>query len=222
MTLENIPKGYSVPVDNGCWYFMKATRSSLICVALCSFGLFTSAAFAEDSYSWTDKNGRVFYGSTPPANASSVTKLRTKGLSRYSSDRMLKRLGWGESKSEPKTLSKSGSSSTAKKMDHVPAPASLSQGDIQLELDNNKQVLNCRVPIKNSGSKEAKEISVAFEFADGTLVPGVGPDVIAPGSTADYSIPKELAPITLHAKSNGENPAQDVPPPRVIIHGVED
>jgi hypothetical protein len=36
-----------------------------------------AAAASAQTYKWVDRNGRVQYGDTPPADASSVTRLRT-------------------------------------------------------------------------------------------------------------------------------------------------
>jgi hypothetical protein len=191
-------------------------QRGLLCLAIISFTLlllaFQSSSLAEDSYSWVDRNGHVFYGSTPPKDAQSVKKVPTKYLSRYSSDKMLKRLGWNTSKT-------SHSGKDEKKNSPPALPATLEQGDLRIEFNEQQQVTSCTVPIRNTGTGNAAEISVAFDFSDGTLVPGVGPDSIAANSAADYSIPRELLPLTLHLES-GKEQDQNAIMPKVIMHGV--
>lgn len=176
--------------------------------------VFHSLGYAEDSYSWTDRNGHVFYGSTPPKDAQSVKKLPTKYLSRYSSDKMLKRLGWNTVKTPHPTTGKE-----EKKTSRSAQPAALEQADLRIEFNEQHQVTSCVIPVRNTGTTNAVEISVAFDFPDGTLVPGVGPDTIAANSAADYSIPKELLPLTLRAQE-GKEEDQNSFTPKVIIHGV--
>ena len=171
-----------------------------------------SVSVAQDSYQWTDRNGRVFYGSTPPKNAVSVTRLQTKALSRYSSDKMLHRLGW-------KNQSTTKASDSTKKSVAPVHPAKLTAGEVKLDISPEGKVSSCTVPVQNSGESSANEISIAFDFPDGTLVPGVGPNTIAPNSSADYSIPSELLPLPLHLdKTSDEQKAN--PTPKVVVHGV--
>jgi hypothetical protein len=188
----------------------------LLCVIVVIFALFLlvfhSSSLAEDSYSWVDHNGHVIYGSTPPKDAQSVKKLPTKYLSRYSSDKMLKRLGWNTSKTPH--------SAKGEKKDFRPAqPVTLEQGDLRIEFNEQQQITSCVVPLRNTGANNAAEISLAFDFPDGTLVPGVGPDSIAANSAADYSIPKELLPLTIRLEPGKEQDQNSIMP-KVIIHGI--
>lgn len=174
--------------------------------------LLPAKAAADDSYSWRDANGRLVYGSTPPPQASSVTKLNTKGISRYSSDRLLKRLGW-----EKKETKSDVPERPVKRRPASAQAAQLEAEQPQIALNEKKEITGCKVAVRNTGEKAASEISVAFEFADGTLVPGVGPDDIAAGQSGDYQVPEELLPIELHL----QNETAEAPLPRVILHGME-
>ncbi|HQH28373.1 MAG TPA: DUF4124 domain-containing protein, partial [Oligoflexia bacterium] len=172
--------------------------------------LIARPAAAEDSYQWTDRQGRVFYGSNPPKNALSVTKLPPKALSRYSSDRMLSRLGWKGQKTNSKTQ-------PAEKKPITPArPAALEAEEARVELDEQGQVKSCVAAVRNNGESSAVEINIAFDFPDGTLVPGVGPNSISPNSSADYAVPNELLPLQVKAEESADG-AKTAPKPRVIV-----
>ena len=173
-----------------------------------------TAARAQDSYSWVGKDGRVYYGNTPPKEGDSVTKLHTKTLSRYSSDKMLKRLGV-----QAANKAQHASAEQRKQPLRETTPAHLEQAELHVDVNDKGQVISCIVSVRNTGTKEAKEVSVAFDFPDGTLLPGVGPETIAPNAAADYSMPKELMPLSIKPDA-GEDGQQQVPSPRVIIHGV--
>ena len=200
-----------------------------------------ATASAGDMYQWTDRNGRAVFGSRPPRGATSVKKLKTKRLSRYSSEKMLNRLGWSrnalgsaplekrpaESKHESKpaedkalenkkTDAETAIRKTGPGSPVVPAfPTLLEHSDVIVETNRNGAIAGCTVEVNNPATSGYVDISVAFKFSNGTLVPGVGPDKIASQSFAEYKIPDTLLPIDLDEKdSPAGNSAQ------VIIHGT--
>ena len=172
------------------------------------------AASADDSYRWLDQNGRIFFGSNPPKDALEVTKLPNKALSRYSSDRVLKRLG-GPAKPAKTPIPEM----SPKKPIRALQSAQLEQGELRVDMNEAGQVISCAVAVRNTGASEAKEVSIAFDFPDGTLIPGVGPETIAGNSAADYAVPKELLPLSLKGAAQ-EGKDTSPPSPRVIIHGA--
>lgn len=49
--------------------------------------------------------------------------------------------------------------------------------------------------------------------SDGTLIPGVGPDSLAPGEEGTYLVPDELLPVVIKNVENDSEP----PKPQVTI-----
>lgn len=181
--------------------------------------LFPSSSSADGFYRWSDKGGRTVYGSKPPAGARDVKLLHGKPLSRYSSDKMLNRLGWKNQPNKQKS-GKGKSASGGKSNTELPVnaqPAKLEHETPQVSYDESGSVSACQVKINNSGKLPAQEVSTAFEFSDGTLIPAIGPETIKAESSAVYTIPEELLPLRIARK--GEK--MDEPePPQVIVHGA--
>lgn len=183
-------------------------------VTLTAFDLLSSPAYAQ-SYSWQDSKGRTFYGSKPPANARNVKTLKTPRISRYSSTKVLNRLGWKQNQAAP------GESKPPppKQKNELPidaAPAQLAHDEPVISFDAEKNVTDCKVMVENKGGMVAYELSVAFEFFDGSLIPAVGPGSIEPGGKQEYRIPKDLLP--LHLTGDPESVEGEVV--RVILHGA--
>ena len=193
-------------------------------LALIVFAFFSTAqiAGADNAYSWKDSSGRVVFGSRPPRNARGLKKLNTPTLSRYSSDKVLKRLGHTPEKSPWKnTRARMDKKSSAPKPHEENLSfiaAELEHGEVSVQSDEKARITSCVVRVKNIGTNEARDISVAFEFADGSLVPGVGPGTLSANSEGEYSLPQELLPLKL--KTNQE--AELIAAPLVRVHGFTD
>jgi len=71
------------------------------------FFIFLPQNVLADAYSWIDNEGNKVFGTKPPANAQNVEAFKTKKLSRYSSDKVLKRLGTREASVEEENSSAS-------------------------------------------------------------------------------------------------------------------
>lgn len=170
--------------------------------------------WAEDAYSWKDKYGTLFYGDNPPENAIDVHPLKTKPLSRYSSDKLLD--SYGKTKEEvipaPTTNKKS-------KLDEIVDAVTglvidkkdLEQLDLAVEHNAQGQITKCEVSIKNNSSVNAGGVVVSFEFEDGSILPGSGPDTIMSNETAVFGIVPEMFPLKIKTKS--AKPAN----PKVLI-----
>jgi hypothetical protein len=179
---------------------------------------FPGSSSADGFYRWLDKGGRTVYGSKPPAGARDVKLLHGKPLSRYSSDKMLNRLGWKDQHNKQKSGSKSASGGKSNPELPVTAqPAKLEHETPQVSYDESGSVSACQVKVNNSGKLPAQEVSTAFEFSDGTLIPALGPETIEAESSAVYTIPEELLPLRIARK--GEKMGEPEPP-RVIVHGA--
>ena len=78
-----------------CTYYKKLLVSFLTVIAAITVNLTVSISTSYgESYSWKDSSGRTIYGTKPPKNARVIEPLQTKPISRYSSKKMLARLGW--------------------------------------------------------------------------------------------------------------------------------
>jgi hypothetical protein len=188
-----------------------------------------------ETFTWVDESGKLFYGTNPPKNAVGVEVLKTKKLSRYSSEQLLERLGWRASlkrdsvgnENPQSTKKETIENQIAADLEHSPVDIELSK---EASLDKKKvKISNCSVIVHNMSKSAAKDISVAFEFSDGTLVPAAGPEKISSGKSAQYNIPESLLPLEIPVKENSsENPltAQDSKPitagvmPDVLLYGV--
>lgn len=181
------------------------------------------AARADGAYSWQDSQGRTHYGSNPPRNAINVQSLSGK-FSRYSSDKLLKPY-------RGTTITETDVKETKPKKDREPPPRTITpgldalseetlvpelvQGPIVIKYDPQKRVTECSVTVKNSANIPATNVIVNFEFEDGTLVPTTGPESIDADSTAKYSVPETMLPITI----SGVRSDRPGPKPKVSIKG---
>ena len=159
-------------------------RLSLVVIVFIS--IFSATyAFADGSYRWEDKMGHTYYGSKPPAGAKNVTRLSGKGFSRYSSERMLgrykkaARLGSSSSKNlkpitqidetavEETPIVEPIKESDLPNLKTLTNSKKLEQGELSIQHDQDKNVTECAVVVKNKSDLPASRVTVAFEFPDG-------------------------------------------------------
>lgn len=95
----------------------------------------------------------------------------------------------------------------------LPTAPELTQGAVTIKLDQRKRITECRVGVQNTSNIPAQGVIVSFEFSDGTLIPGVGPDSLAPGEEGTYLVPDELLPVVIKNVENDSEP----PKPQVTI-----
>jgi hypothetical protein len=191
------------------------------------------------TYSWTDATGKTIYGTKPPKAATEVKKFNTKNLSRYSSKKVLQRLGWRASLKNPENLnsqvkkqsSEQAFDSALKSENETPSnstPANLEHGPISLGFaeggpshDTSTTIDKCEVTVSNLGSRKASEVNVAFEFEDGTLIPATGPDSIEAGKTEKYFVPDGLLPLEIVLPETDEEAENSAIMPKVFLHGIQ-
>lgn len=89
--------------------------------------------------------------------------------------------------------------------------ASLEQSRLKVVLDpdNARIINNCKIDITNIGNISAKQIDVAFEFRDGTLVAASGPRNIKPGELRTYKMALDLLPFKLNFALSETRPERD-------------
>ena len=205
---------------------LRFTHSLIFPTALFSIALFSTEtlapiqpARAEDVFSWTDASGRKVFGSKPPASANRVAPVKKITLGRYSSDKVLRSLGKSPGASSRKASAGGTNPQPSAGVDERTSfdSVALESGEVQIKRDEQQRVTECVVAIKNSTALDAGDVSVAFEFPEGTLVPAVGPSKVAANSEQLFTLPKELIPLKL--KLNGAPPEKAAQPPRVIVHG---
>jgi hypothetical protein len=206
------------------------TNSFLTISFFTMISLFSGLALPKqcyaDAYSWIDKNGNRVYGTKPPKGAGSVSTLKTRTLSRYSSTKVLQRMGHNES---AVAASNSGSTPSGGENSGSPAQSSSGATDIsfvaaelkaespKIIVNDDKKIIACTVTVANLNEFTAGEISVAFEFEDGSLIPAVGPSELLSKNSADYAIPEDFLPLKLEADA----PDPKAQPPKVIVHGFK-
>ena len=176
---------------------------------------------AENVYRWEDANGRVFFGPKPPTSAKNKKQIKKTTISRYSTEQMLKGLG---------TRGRLDDQDISLKEENIPLDepeeetpelpvAELSVADIDFEENAAKELKRCDAVISNTGKLPAEAVSISFAFADGSLVPAVGPSSIAPNSEAVYSIPDSALPLKLQFDSEDSKTINLEPEVRIDFEG---
>ncbi|MCB0345631.1 MAG: DUF4124 domain-containing protein [Bdellovibrionales bacterium] len=192
--------------------FVQALRIFALCTICLLLGADLAAA---QSYSWTDNQGNKFYGSNPPRGAKNVNKLKGGSFSRYSASKAL-----APYQNQISRAQMAPEKSMAKTEDSLGAPLaapSLEQGKITMDLSPENLVTSCLVDVKNSGQLDATNVTVSFEFVDGTIIQAKGPEKITGGETVQFSIPKTQLPVTVAL----EEGALKIPEPSIIMQFSE-
>ncbi len=78
-----------------------------------------------------------------------------------------------------------------------------------LDEKNSKIINNCKVDVTNTGGKIANEITIAFEFRDGTLIAATGPSRLEVGETRTYKMTLDLLPFKLNFALSRKKPEKD-------------
>jgi len=159
----------------------------------------------QDAYKWKDSSGRTIYGNKAPQSSSNVESFETRELSTYNSSKALSRMGTEEVK-------KSMPEETTRDIGGA-GELELTTNDVEVSKNDEGQIVSVKVKVINNSEKDALDVSVAFKFADGQLVPAEGPFEIKAKGEAEYQIPKELLPVELKAGTKDE-------PPKAITHGL--
>ena len=195
---------------------------------------------AQEAYKWKDSSGHTIYGSKPPKNRSDYETFKTRELSSYSENKVLKRMGKsareakvvekevgnpGEWEAKPTTRSIVKKDGPAKQKFSQVDEVMLKSGEPRLSFDSEGMITSCVVEVSNETDKQVFEISVAFEFPDGSLVPASGPFDLEVGAKADFSIPSELLPLdkVLGSKVGDaleEEGGKEQALPKVIVHSL--
>lgn len=81
----------------------------------------------------------------------------------------------------------------------------LEQSKLLLKHDDKFRVLSCSVVVHNTSSIPAANLILSFEFPDGTLVPGVGPETLDPGQSATYQVPADMLPLLINNAKNASD-----------------
>lgn len=180
---------------------------------LCLTLSFSSSA--QDAYKWTDKSGRVIYGNKSPKEGN-ATSIKTRELSKYSSTGVLKHMGSSvpEKTTPDGTYSSKGSKATSEPKSIAGAgELILETEEVAVTKDDEGHFTSVKVKVINPNDKDALDVSVAFKFSDGQLVPAEGPFEVPSKESAEYKIPDELLPVELKAGSPDELP-------KAITHGL--
>ncbi len=181
--------------------------------------LFQQVAQAEQVYRWEDTNGRLHYGSKPPAStsggASGVSVIKQPPVSRYSTAKLLKgyaTLSRPNAALNPKT-------ETVERRAKSPE-VRLEQGQLMVKHDDQRRITECSVTVKNTGSMAAHRVIVSFAFEDGKQIPGRGPEGIEPQGQALFAAAPEDLPLAVDSHT-ADRETETVPPmPLVLIeHG---
>lgn len=183
---------------------------------LLTFGVLSDLS-AQDAYKWKDSSGRVIYGNKAPKSAPQVEGITTRELSTYSSSKALSRMGTEEvKKSMPEGSYKSvGSKDSGDVTKNIGGAGELSLETKDVEVLKNDEgfITSVKVKVVNPNERDALDVSVAFKFADGQLIPAEGPFELPAKGEGEYKIPAELLPVQLKAGTKDELPT-------AITHGL--
>jgi hypothetical protein len=139
---------------------------------------------------------------------------------------MLKRLGWDEERVEAQKAAEraatNSSIDTSKSQDEnindSQSSSELEHDEVQISSNEAGDIIACSVTVNNNTTSKYSGISVAFELTDGTLVPGEGPDALAPNSSAEYLMPADLLPLSLEPAK--DNKKRETLVSKVLIHAT--
>jgi hypothetical protein len=216
---------------------MKRTRA-LILIGASTF-LFLSinnSAIADEVYRWTDSAGKINYGSKPPKGGKSATAVKGPKISRYSSDKALKSLkksiaetniaaaaqnGAAAETQSPSAASSTDKTARASLTADIPGQSgiqetNLAKGELltknlKTNYDSEGRLHSCTVELTNQASIPIANFAINFEFPDGTIVPGNGPELIDPGATVTYELSRAVLPLAFGAVGDNN------PQPKVNI-----
>lgn len=190
-------------------------------------------AHAETIFRWEDDSGKVSYGTKPPINALKVKEVEDKSFSKYSGVKVLNALNRANRKNfslesveesipqhptaslDPSSEGNAMKPNSNKTINPIDAHYNndLAQENLLVEHNTKNQVILCQVIIKNNAGRPRYNVSVAFQFKDGTLVPGEGPEIILPGHAEKFSVPPQFLPITVIDGEQKRAAAVDAPDP---------
>jgi hypothetical protein len=183
-----------------------------------------AAANADTAlYRWQNSDGKIVFGSKPPANARDVTTVSGRSFSRYSSKKLITGYGYKSKAPDTKTDKQVEVISETQGIDSaLPLVAKLSHGQVLHEVNANSEVTKCEVEIQNSGGETADSIRVSFSFADGTLVPADGPAKLKSGEKARFFLPTSRLPIKLGEEASNVAQGDDTSPTGAAPEVVSD
>ncbi len=210
---------------------VKLKSAAVFLLSFCALSSINLQDVSAEAYSWKDKDGTTFYGSTPPAGAADVKKLAGKGFSRYSQSKLLKPYAGRSTTPAPaiKPMNERAALSRSLKDDSFstevipPRPKvkpvvdnGLKQSAINIQHDESNRVTACSVTLRNIANVPATAVTVDFEFEDGTLVPAEGPTSIDPGAEVTYKISDTQVPVQIAIDGNGNAPVKPIP--KVVVN----
>lgn len=172
-------------------------------------------ARAETVYSWQDGSGRTNFGSKPPADARNVQPLSSNRVSRYSSDKVISRFRLGV----PDTALHEETIALEPLAQEPESDTALQAASPRMTQNDKKEITACSVVVKNTSTEVVANISVAFEFPDGTFVPGLGPSSIAAQQEATYEVAANQLPLAVVLPVGSDGDVEDIKPEvRIRIH----
>lgn len=196
----------------------------------CATLLLVPALAVSETYKWNDAAGRDYFGSKPPKGALNVEAVSGKSFSRYSSSKALTPYARGnfasklneqpiESIKRPRKEVIKSSKKVKESAEPLvlepetpPEGADLAQGPVDVRFGEGGEVTHCSVTVKNTTIIPARNVIATFEFEDGTLIPGVGPEVLDGDTEGTYAVPNDVLPLRLKL-----DPEKAALPPRVTI-----
>jgi len=177
----------------------------------------TTLCSADTAYKWTDAQGRTFFGSKPPKNAAEVSTIKARTYSRYKPSPALTKSRKNESRARLGNIKEIDIVLPQKDSFEIKADTPTIEAQLELSVEtptvkvgNNQEIENCSVTVKNKTPVDVEGVLISFEFADGTLVPAVGPARLNIGQAALYAVDPEQLPLKL------ENGTSTVP--KVIVN----
>lgn len=193
--------------------------NEIVAAVVVLMALTVANAGAEEVYRWTDSAGKIHYGSKPPKG---VKPAAVKGpkISRYSSEKSLKslrktisdaNLATNSKPTPPPPASTVSTEKTARASMVADTPGksdiqetNLVKGELitknlKTNYDTEGRLNSCTVEITNQSSIPIANFAINFEFPDGTIVPGNGPELIDPGATVTYELSRAVLPLAFGA-----------------------
>ena len=182
-------------------------RRKILISNILAFTLVASVCRADSAYQWTDEQGRVFFGSKPPKNATGVAPVKANNYSRYKPSPALTKMR-KESRARLGNVKETDLVVPPKDSFDLKSESPTSQTALELSVEtpvvkvgSQQEIQSCVVTVKNQTPVDVQGIQVSFEFPDGTLIPAAGPARLNTGQASLYIVGTEQLPLKLQAGS---------------------
>ena len=192
---------------------------------------------ADELYTWSDKEGNIFYGKHSPVSFPGAKKISMAPISKYTTQVTVKpdpispeiinsitelssennNLNSKANISEKTTLAKlKNNEGIQSVLERVENKTNLTIEPVRINYNKNGHIEYCIVSIANHTDDLASDVYVSFFFPDQMTVQAVGPSNIQPSKKAFYKIAEDLLPLNIWGETKIEGDVKNLQPEVII------